>query len=105
MPRAKTIKVTRKVQAADFRSGYRKYSQAARGNRVVLIHNKRQSPKYLVDKEFLDDMAGRLQAQMETLAVLADPELAQRLIELGKTIDSAVRRGKVRLYTMDEVFS
>jgi len=105
LSRPKTIRITRKVQAADFRSRYRTYSQAARGNRVVLIHNKRQAPKYLVDKSFLDDLAGTIEAQVETLALLANPEMAQRLIALGRTIDTAVRRGKVRLYSMDEVFS
>lgn len=100
-----TIRVARKVRATDFRSRYREFFRAAKGNRVVLIQNRRQDPKYLVDKEFLDAMAKRLEAQLETLAVLADPELTKRLIALGKTIDAQVRANNVKLYSLDEVFS
>jgi hypothetical protein len=44
----------KKVTATDLRGKLKTYLKKATANRVVLVENRRQPPKYLVDKEFLD---------------------------------------------------
>ncbi len=66
------------------------------------MQNRRQEEKYVVDKEWLDNLVRERESILATLEVLADRKLTNRLIELSKTIDDDVQDN--RLYSMDEVF-
>jgi hypothetical protein len=66
------------------------------------VQNRRQEEKYVVDKEWLDNLVRERESILATLEVLADRKLTNRLIELSKTIDDDVQDN--RLYSMDEVF-
>ena len=92
----------RKVSATSLRGRLKTYMKAAKGGKVVLIENRRQESKYLVDKEWLDAMMRERESILATLEVLADRELTNRLVKLAKTIDEDVIAG--RLHTMEEVF-
>lgn len=85
----------KKVTATDLRDKLKQYLQEARSNRVVLVENRRQSPKYLVDKEFLDYLVNEREAIIATLEILADRRLTDRLLELSKTIDQDVAAGRL----------
>jgi hypothetical protein len=98
--KAVTVK---KVSATTLRSGLKGYMKQASGGRVVLIENRRQESKYLVDKEWLDTLMRERECILATLEVLADRQLTERLLKLAETIDRDVRAG--RLHTMEEVFS
>lgn len=100
MPRA-SIDV-KKVTATDLRGKLRNYLKHVRANRVVLVENRRQSSKYLVDKEFLDSLVRERESILATLEILADRELTDRLLTLSKTIDNDVAAG--RLLTTADVF-
>ena len=100
MPKASVA--VKKVTATDFREKLRDYLQEARANTVVLVENRRQRPKYLVDKEFLDSLLNQRESILATLEILADRELTDRLLNLSKTIGSDVRAG--RLLKMADVF-
>jgi hypothetical protein len=76
--------------------------KAATGGKVVLIENRRQDSKYLVDKEWLDTLMRERESILATLEILADRELTDRLLKLAGTLDKDVRAG--RLYGMEEVF-
>ena len=104
MAHTEGIRVASKVKATAFRSHYRRVAAGAKGSRVVLIENRRQRSKYLVDKDFLDRLLAEHQSIRATLEVLANPELTRRLLALGKTVDGDVRRGRLRIYTTEEVF-
>jgi K+-sensing histidine kinase KdpD len=95
------IEVT-KIMATDLRDNLKDYLREARANRVVLVENRRQSPKYLVDKEFLDSLLRERESILATLEILADRELTDRLLNLSKTIDKDVAAG--RLLTTADVF-
>jgi hypothetical protein len=69
---------------------------------VVLVENRRQDPKYIVDKEWFDNLIRDAKSTMATLEVLADRELTARLLGLSKTLDEDLRAG--RLHTIEEVF-
>jgi len=92
----------RKVSATSLRGRLKTYMKAAKGDKVVLIENRRQESKYLVDKEWLDALVRERESVLATLEVLADRELTNRLLKLAETIDEDVRAG--RLHTMEEVF-
>jgi K+-sensing histidine kinase KdpD len=92
---ARASVAVRKVTAADFRAKLKNYLQEARANTVVLVENRRQRPKYLVDKEFLDSLVKERDSILGTLEILADRELTDRLLKLSKTIDRDVRSGRL----------
>jgi hypothetical protein len=91
-----------KVTATDLRGKLKDYLKQARANRVVLVQNRRQAPKYLVDKEFLDSLMKERESILATLEILADRELTDRLLALSKRIDDDVASG--RLLKMADVF-
>lgn len=92
----------KKVSATSLRGGLKDCLKAAVKNRVVLIENRRQSAKYLVDKEFLDTLVNERDSVLATLEILADRDLTDRLMKLSKTIDRDVAAG--RLLTMADIF-
>jgi PHD/YefM family antitoxin component YafN of YafNO toxin-antitoxin module len=100
----KTGAVTvRKVSATSLRGRLKTYMKAAKGGKVVLIENRRQESKYLVDKEWLDAVMRERESILATLEVLADRDLTSRLLKLAETLDEDVRAGS--LHTMEEVFA
>jgi len=92
----------KKVTASDFRDKLKNYLRAARANRVVLVENRRQRAKYLVDKEFLDSLVRERESILATLEILADRDLTDRLLRLSKTLDADVAAG--RLLRTTDVF-
>ncbi len=97
-----TAVTVRKVSATGLRGRLKTYMKAAKGGKVVLIENRRQESKYLVDKEWLDSVMRERQSILATLEVLADRDLTSRLLKLAETLDGDVSAG--RLHTMKEVF-
>jgi len=96
-------RVARKITATALRGNLKRSLQAAKGKDVVLIENRRQPSKYLVDKIYFDELMRERETIAATLEILADQELAARLMGLAKTIDDDVK--KDRLLTLEEVFS
>jgi hypothetical protein len=102
MATAVCVDINKTVSATDLRDRLKDCLKAARDNKVVLIENRRQSSKYLVDKEFLDALVKERDSIFATLEILADRNLTDRLLNLSKTIDSEVAAG--RLLTTADVF-
>ena len=92
----------KRVTATNLRGKLKTYLKQATANRVVLVENRRQPPKYLVDKEFLDSLVKERESILATLEILADRELTERLLALSKTIDKDVAAS--RLLTTADVF-
>jgi hypothetical protein len=99
---ARSSIVVKKVTSTDLRDSLKTYLKEAKVNRVVLIENRRQPPKYLVDKAFLDSLLQERESILATLEILADRQLTDRLLTLSKTIDDDVKAG--RLLTTADVF-
>jgi hypothetical protein len=92
----------RKVSATSLRGRLKTYMKAAKGGKVVLIENRRQDAKYLVDRAWLDALISERESILATLEILADRELTDRLVKLAESIDEDVRAG--HLHSMEEVF-
>jgi hypothetical protein len=95
-------KTVAKVSATKFRECFKDFAGQAKGDRVILVINRRQDPKYLVDKEWLDALMSERESVLATLEILADRQLTSRLRKLAKRIDADVWAGK--FHTMEEVF-
>ena len=93
----------KKVTASQLRGRLRDRLREVTDNRVLLVQNRRQKEKYVVDKEWLDTLVRERESVLATLEILADRELTERLLALAKTIDRDVQRN--RLLTMEEVFA
>jgi len=89
----------KKVSATDLRDDLKKRMNEVRKNHVLLVENRRQEAKYVVDKDFLDEMIRERSSMLATLEILADVDLTTRLLKIARTDLS-----KTRLYTMHEVF-
>jgi prevent-host-death family protein len=92
---ARITVAVKKVTASDFRERLKDYLKAARANTVILVENRRQPAKYLVDKEFLDSLVKERDSILATLEILTDRELTDRLLKLSKTVDDDVRAGRL----------
>jgi|ERR1700722_16444498 hypothetical protein len=90
------------ISATELRDNLRGHLKSAKRNRVVLVENRRQGAKYVVDKEFLDALVKERDSVLATLEILADRKLAARLIGLSKTIDKDLKSG--RLLTTQDIF-
>lgn len=100
---ASAAKMTiKKVTATQFRDNFRNCATKAHDGTVLLIENRRNEPKYLVDKKWLDKLLRSLKTYMATIEVLTDRQLTERLLRTAETIDRDIEAG--RLHTMDEVF-
>ena len=98
----RTSLAVKKVTATDLRDKLKTYLKEATANQVVLVENRRQPAKYLVDKEFLDALVNERESILATLEILADRKLTDRLLNLSKTIDDDVATG--RLLTTRDIF-
>jgi len=92
----------KRVSATGLRDDLKKCLRTAKAHTVVLVENRRQPAKYLVDKEFLDKLLSERESVMATLEILMDRGLTDRLLGLSKTIDEDVAAG--RLLTTADVF-
>ena len=101
MPGAATMTV-KEISATKLRGDFRRYAQEAKDKKVILIRNRRQDSKYLMDQKWFDQLMREHESLLATLDVLADPKLTQRLLRLSRTLDRDVRAG--RLHSMEEVF-
>jgi len=99
---AKSTLRVKKVSSTALRGKLKTCLRQAQANRVVLVENRRQDSKYLVDKDFLDSLVRERDSILATLEILADRNLTERLLGLSKTIDGDVAAG--RLLTFPEVF-
>jgi len=99
---AKAALRVKKVSSTDLRGKLKGYLREAQANRVLLVENRRQDSKYLVDKEFLDSLVRERDSILATLEILADRGLTERLLGFSKTIDDDVAAG--RLLRFAEVF-
>ena len=102
MPAAASLRVKKRVSATDFRDQLKACLKAAKDGNVVLIENRRQDAKYVVDSEWLEELVRTRDSMLATLEILADRELTDRLLKTAETVQSDLRKG--RLKTMAEVF-
>ena len=93
----------RRVTASQLRRRLRDRLREVKNNRVLLVQNRRQKEKYVVDKAWLDNVIAERESILATLEILSDTVLTNRLLALAKTVDDDVKRN--RLYSMEDAFA
>jgi hypothetical protein len=93
----------RRVTASQLRRRLRDRLREVKNNRVLLVQNRRQKEKYVVDKAWLDNVIAERESILATLEILSDTALTNRLLALAKTIGDDVKRN--RLYSMEDAFA
>jgi hypothetical protein len=101
-PTRKGINIKR-VTASQLRRRLRQRLRDVKDNRVLLVQNRRQKEKYVVDKAWLDNLIAERESVLATLEILSDTALTNRLLALAKTIDDDVANN--RLYSMKDAFA
>ncbi len=74
----------------------------AKGRTVVVVTTHGREEKYVLDKEYFDEILNKLRAALETLEITVDTKLFRRLLKAAETIDEDIRLGK--LHSFEEVF-
>ena len=92
----------KKVTTTRFRENMKRFLQTPDENHVVLIENRSQPSRYLVDQTYFDDLVKERNSIMATLEILADRDLTNRLLNVSTTLDADVAEG--RLLTAAQVF-
>ena len=85
------------VTASVLRDKLKMHSKEATANRVDLVENRRQAPRYLVGKKFFNSLVKERESILATLEIFVDRELMAHLLTLSKTIDDRLASG--RLFT------
>jgi hypothetical protein len=93
----------KRVTASQLRRRLRDRLGEVKNNRVLLVQNRRQKEKYVVDKDWLDNLIAERESVLATLEILSDTALTNRLLALAKTIDDDVTKN--RLYSMEDAFA
>jgi hypothetical protein len=93
----------KRVTAIQLRRRLRERLREVKNNRVLLVQNRRQKEKYVVDKAWLDKLMAERESVLATLEILSDTALTNRLLALAKTFDGDVESG--RLYSMEDAFA
>ena len=93
----------RRVTASQLRRRLRDRLREVKNNRVLLVQNRRQKEKYVVDKAWLDNVIAERESILATLEILSDTALTNRFLALAKTIDDDVKRD--RLYSMEDAIA
>ena len=92
-----------RVNRTDFRQNQRDFLEKAKGRTVVVISAEEQGEeKFVLDKNYFDEIMYRLKASVETLEIAMDESLLRKVLKAAETLDSDIRHG--RLHSMDEVF-
>ena len=104
MPAAERLRPrTRKVNRSGLRQEQSVVLKMARGRTVVVVASRgKAEEKYILDKPYFEELVAALQAATETLEIMMDGKLYDRLLRAGRTLERDVRSGK--LYSLEEAF-
>ena len=75
----------------------------ASGHTVIIVGNRGEGDeKYILDKEYFDELRRQLKIAVDTLQITMDVKLFKRLLKTAETLEEDTRLGK--LYSVEEVF-
>lgn len=92
-----------RVNRSDLREQQSKYLREATGNRIVEVAGRvKEEERYVVDKQYLDEMITKMRSLIETLNIMKDQRLFAQIMKASETIDEDLRLGK--LHSFEEAF-
>ena len=88
-----------KVKRSELRQNQRATLKRAKGRTVVLISaSDKEEEKLVMDKEYFNEVLGKLRAAVETLSITMDERLFGQIMAAAKTLDDDIRLGKLRSF-------
>jgi hypothetical protein len=97
--RPQTVRINRTL----FRQSQKSVLRRAKGRTVVVLTARQpHEEKCVVDKQYFDEILGQVDSLQETLEIMADTKLFNRLLRAQETIDEDLRSG--RLHAFEEAF-
>lgn len=74
----------------------------ASGRTVVVVKTHGRDEKYVLDKEYFEEILQKVRGLVETLEITADQKLFNQILKAANTIDEDIRLG--RLHSFEEAF-
>jgi hypothetical protein len=103
MPRTSAQPEFIEVNRSELRQNQSSVLRKAKGRTVLVISAPQEGEeKIVLDRAYFDDMAARLRAAIETLAITTDKRLFSRILAAAETLDADVLKGK--LHSFEEAF-
>jgi hypothetical protein len=103
MPRLAEPQSVLKVQRSELRQNQSRVLRQASGRNIVQVTGRGgEDEKYVVDKAYFDALLEQFKSIVETLQIVADQALFQRILKGAATVDEDLRHG--RLHSLDEAF-
>ena len=92
------------VNRSELRKNQSQILRKASGRTVVVVtsHSQDEDAKCIVDKQYWDELLGKLQELKDTLEITADPKLFGQILRAADTVDEDIRLGK--LHSFEEAF-
>lgn len=88
-----------KVKRSELRQKQRATLKRAKGRTVVLIAGAdEEEEKLVIDKEYFQEVLGKLRAAVETLSITMDERLFGQIMAAAKTLDDDIRLGRLRSF-------
>lgn len=92
-----------RVRRSELRDDQKKYLAAARGTSIVEVEASLEGEKkYLVDKQYFDELVRTFKTALETLEIIKDQKLFSQILRASATMDEDIRLGK--LHSFEEAF-
>ena len=87
------------VNRSELRQKQRATLKRAKGRTVVLIAGAdEEEEKLVIDKEYFQEVLGKLRAAVETLSITMDERLFGQIMAAAKTLDEDIRLGRLRSF-------
>ena len=88
-----------KVKRSELRQKQRAILKRAKGRTVVLVSGAdEEEEKLVIDKEYFQEVLGKLRSAVETLSITMDERLFGQIMAAAKTLDDDIRLGRLRSF-------
>ena len=95
---------TRKVNRSDLRQEQSTVLSMAKGKTVVVVAARgKADEKFILDKQYFEELVSSLRSAIETLEITADRKLYARLLKAAESLEEDTRQGK--LNSFEDVFA
>lgn len=105
MPPLKSLQPrTRRVNRSALRQEQSAVLRMAKGKTVVVVAARgKADEKFILDKQYFEELVSGLRSAIETLEITTDRKLYTRLLKAAEFVEEDVRRGK--LHSFEDVFT
>ena len=92
------------VGRTELRQDQRRVLRKAKGCTVVIVQgpNNDEEEKYILDKQYFDELLEKFESLVETLQITSNRKLFNQILSVADTLEENLRLGK--LHSFEEAF-